>query len=73
MAKPIAEYRTNGGAAVTVKVGIFAGYSWDCDGCNGGDQDEYDGFGSPKFTDHSVKDAANRHANACRRIPNKRR
>jgi hypothetical protein len=69
VARPIAEYRTSGGATVTAKDGFFVGYSWDCDGCNVGDQDEYDGSGSPKFTDRSVKDAANAHANACRAIP----
>jgi hypothetical protein len=73
MAKPLAEYRTSGGATVTVKAGWLAGYSWDCDGCNVGDQDEYDGAGTAKFTARSVKLAANTHANACRAIPRRRR
>lgn len=75
MAKPIAEYRTSGGATVTAKSGLLSGYTWECDGCGSYQRDIWDDANRRStFPDsRSLKDAANTHANACRAIPRPRR
>jgi hypothetical protein len=70
----LAEYRTAGGATLTVQTtsGFFTYYTVtaDCGGCRGGITRESNGYSvTCEDADAAVKDWASEHAVTCHRIP----